>query len=66
MQTEPLPRTKIALSDAEYEGWPLTFTVCRQHKEEFFRSYPFAVVSEEPDQYCIMGHWIQPSSGKPN
>ena len=43
-----------AISDAEWEGWPISFPVCAKHKEEFFADYDQAVVSEE--QYCILHH----------
>lgn len=38
---------RLALSDAEYEGWPVTFYVCPHHKITFFSDYDLAIISEE-------------------
>ena len=43
-----------AISDAEWEGWPVSFPVCAKHKAEFFADYDQAVVSEEGE--CIIHH----------
>lgn len=46
--------TKQLMSDAEYEGWPVVFIVCTEHKE-FFAGYENARLSGI-EENCILCH----------
>ena len=49
-----MSENRNAISDAEWEGWPVIFPVCKRHKEELFKDYDNAVVMEgEP---CVVCH----------
>lgn len=42
----------LRMSDAEYEGWPVVFFVCKEHKTTFFADYANAIESAE--ETCIL------------
>ncbi len=50
---------KQGLSDAEYEGWPVIFFVCKKHSA-LFKDYKNAVVSDT--EHCILCHPVENDS----
>lgn len=47
------------LSDAEYEGWPVTFYICKKHSV-LFEDYENAIISDT--EHCILCHPIENDS----
>ena len=50
---------KQKMSEAEYEGWQVDFTVCKEHKK-LFREYAKARVGNE--ETCILCHPVENDS----
>lgn len=50
---------KQKVSEAEYEGWPVNFTVCEEHKK-LFKEYAKARVSDE--KLCVLCHPVENDS----
>ena len=47
------------IGDAEYEGWPVVFSVCKKHKL-LFADYKLAHLSD--DEHCILCHPVENDS----
>lgn len=48
-----------SVSDAEYEGWPVVFSVCKEHKL-LFADDEFAHLSDT--EHCILCHPVDNDS----
>ena len=48
--------SKHLMSDAEYEGWPVVFSICKKHRA-LFVDYEYARLSDS--EHCILYHPIE-------
>jgi len=48
-----MERSEHLISDAEYEGWPVVFSICKKHLS-LFADYEKARLSDNED--CILCH----------
>ena len=54
-----MDRYKQVISDAEYEGWPVTFFICKKHIA-LFSDYENAILSDS--EHCILCHPVENDS----
>ena len=47
------------ISDAEYEGWPVVFSICKEH-QSVFEDYEYARLSDK--EHCILCHPVENDS----
>jgi hypothetical protein len=47
------------MSETEYEGWPVSFSICKKHKS-LFADYDFAHLSDT--EHCILCHPVENDS----
>lgn len=52
-------RSEQKISDAEYEGWPVVFSVCKKHLA-LFADYENARLTD--NQHCILCHPVDNDS----
>ncbi len=51
-----MDNSKDLISNAEYEGWPVVFLICKKHWD-LFADYKYAHLSDS--EHCILCHPIE-------
>jgi hypothetical protein len=54
-----MDNSKDLISNAEYEGWPVVFLICKKHWD-LFADYKYAHLSDS--EHCILCHPIENDS----